>query len=111
MNNNIEMLLINFLLKKMELPSKLLKQIAFNTRLKIEEHLLVVMDKSTHEEHLDQPLQTNNKQFKIAVTFLTVYDGNFNITNLNKNFISRNQLLTKILFKSLYQQVLMKSRV
>ena len=31
----------------MELPSKLLEQIAFNTRPKIEEHMLVVMDKST----------------------------------------------------------------
>ena len=55
----------------MELPSMLLKQIAYNTRPKIEEHMLDVMDKSTHEEHLSQPLQTNNKQFKLAVTFLT----------------------------------------
>ena len=36
----------------MELPSKLLEQIAFNTRPKIEEHMLINMDKSTHEEHL-----------------------------------------------------------
>ena len=48
----------------MELPSKLLEQIAFNTRPKIEEHMLIVMDESTHEEHLSQPLQTHNKQFK-----------------------------------------------
>ena len=41
------------------------------------------MDKSTHEEHLSQPLQTNNKQFKIAVTFLTGYNGIFNVTNEN----------------------------
>ena len=58
----------------MELPSKLLEQIAFNTRPKIEEHMLIVMDKSTHEEHLFQPLQTNNNQFKIAITFLTGYN-------------------------------------
>ena len=45
----------------MELPSKILEQIAFNTRPKIEEHMLIVMSKSTHEEHLSQPLQTNNK--------------------------------------------------
>ena len=70
----------------MELPSKLLEQIAFNTRPKIEEHMLIVMDKSTHEEHLSQPVQTNNKQFKIAVTFLTVYNGIFNVTNSNNNF-------------------------
>ena len=44
------------------------------------------MDKSIHEEHLFQPLQTNNKQFKIAVTFLTVYNGVFNVTNSNNKF-------------------------
>ena len=33
------------------------------------------MEKSAHEEHLSQPLQTNIKQFKIAVTFLTGYNG------------------------------------
>ena len=70
----------------MELPSKLLEQIAFNTRPKIEEHILIVMDKSTHEEHLSQPLQTNNKQFKIAITFLTGYNGIFNVTNANNKF-------------------------
>ena len=70
----------------MELPSKILEQIAFNTRPKIEEHMLIVMEKSTHEEHLSQPLQTNNKQFKIAITFLTGYNGFFNVTNANNNF-------------------------
>ena len=40
----------------MELPSNLLEQIAFNTRREIEEHMLIVQDKSTHEEHLYQPL-------------------------------------------------------
>ena len=70
----------------MELPSKLLEQIAFNTRPKIEEHMLIVMDKSTHEEHLFQPLQTKNKQFKIAVTFLTGYNGVFNVTSTNNKF-------------------------
>ena len=70
----------------MEPPSKLLDQIACNTRPKIEEHMLIVMDKSTHEEHLYQPLKTNEKQFKIAVTFLTSYNGIFNITNSNDNF-------------------------
>ena len=44
----------------MELPSKLLEQIAFNTRPKIEEHMLIVLDKSTHQEDLSQPLQINN---------------------------------------------------
>ena len=76
----------------MELPSKLLEQIAFNTRSKIEEHMLIVMDKSTHEEHLSQPLPTNNKQFKIAVTFLTAYNSIFNATSETNNF----QLLKSI---------------
>ena len=44
------------------------------------------MDKSTHEEHPSQPLKTNNKQFKIAVTFLTDYNGIFNVTNENSKF-------------------------
>ena len=70
----------------MELPSKLLEQIAFNTRPKIEEHMFIVVNKSTHEEHLSQPLQTNIKQFKIAVTFLTGYNGIFNVTNENNKF-------------------------
>ena len=70
----------------MELPSKLLEQIAFNTRPKIEEHMLIVMDKSTHKELLSQLLQTNNKQFKIAVTFLTGYNGIFKVTNSNNKF-------------------------
>ena len=70
----------------MELPSKLLEQIAFNTRAKIEEHMLIVMNKSTHGEQLSQPLQTNNKQFKIAVTFLTGYNGIFSVTEKNNKF-------------------------
>ena len=70
----------------MELPSKLLEQKAYNTRPQIEEHMLIVMDKNKHEEHLSQPLHTKNKQFKIAVTFLTGYSGIFNVTASNNNF-------------------------
>ena len=70
----------------MELPSKLLEQIAFDTRPKVQKHMLIVMNKSTHEEHLYQPLQTNSKQFKIAITFLTGYNGIFNVTNSNNKF-------------------------
>ena len=72
----------------MELPSKTLKQIAWNTRSRIKEHILIVMDKSIHEEHLSQALQTNNKQFKIAVTFLTGYNGIFNVRIRIINFSS-----------------------
>ena len=70
----------------MELPSKILEQMAFITRPKIEEHMLIVMDKSKHEEHLFPTLQSNNKLFKIAVTILTGHSGIFNVTNSNKKF-------------------------
>ena len=45
----------------MELPSKKLEQISVTTRHKIEEHMLLVIDKNIHKEHLPQPLQTNKK--------------------------------------------------
>ena len=48
--------------------------------------ILIVMDNSTHEEHLSQPLQTNIIKFKIAITFLTGYNGIFNVTDKNKKF-------------------------
>ena len=46
------------------LHSKLFEQIVYNTRPMIEEHMLKFMDKSTHAEHLSQPLQTNTKNLK-----------------------------------------------
>ena len=70
----------------MELSCNLLEKVAFNTRPKIEEHMLIVMNKSTHEEHLFQPLQTNNKQFELSVTYLSVYNGIFTVTNRNNSF-------------------------
>ena len=45
----------------MESPSKLLEQMVFNTRPKIEEHMLIVMDESTNEEQLAQPLLQTNR--------------------------------------------------
>ena len=44
------------------------------------------MDKSSHEGHLFQLPQTNNKHFKIAVTFLTGFNGIFKVTNSNNKF-------------------------
>ena len=76
----------------MELSSILLEEIVFNTRPKTEEHILIGMKKSTHEEHLSQPLQTNNKQFKIAVTFLTGYNGIFNVTNENNKIYFKKKI-------------------
>ena len=74
----------------MELPSKLLEQIAFNTRPKIEEHMLVVLHKNTHEEHLSQPLQTKNEQLKKAIFFLTGCNGIFNVTKKNTVFFKKS---------------------
>ena len=53
------------------------------------------MDKSTQEEHLLQPILTNNKHFKIAVTFLTGYNGIFNVTNSNNKFFFANSITDK----------------
>ena len=75
-----------FRTQKRELPSKIIEQIAFKTRPKIEKHMFIVMDKSKHEERLSQPVETNNKQFKIAVTFLTGYNGIFIVNNSNNKF-------------------------
>ena len=70
----------------MELLIKLLEEIAHDTRPKIEEHMLIVIDNSTQEQHLSQPLQTKNKQFKTAFTFLTGYNGIFNVKKSNNKF-------------------------
>ena len=72
----------------MELPSKKIEQTAFNTRDRVEEHILIVVDKNTHEGYLSQPLQTNHKQFNIAVTFLTGYNDFFNVRH-KKNFFHK----------------------
>ena len=67
----------------MELPSKRLEELAFNTRPKIGEHMLIVMEKSTHVKKSSQPLQTNNEQFQNDVNLFTGNNGIFNVTNIN----------------------------
>ena len=47
--------------------NKLLEQLAFKTRPKIDEHMCNVMDKSTLQK--SQQLQNNRRQIKKAVTF------------------------------------------
>ena len=71
----------------MELPTNLLEKMALVKRPKIEKHMLIVVVKSIHEEHLSQHLQTNNKHFKIAITLLTGHNGMFDVTNKNIKFI------------------------
>ena len=93
----------------MDFPSNLLEQIAFNTRPKIEEHMLIDMDKSAHEEHLSQPLQTNNKQFKKTVTFLTGYNGIFNVTVKKSDFFSKNQLLMNMVIYRLPNPLVLRN--
>ena len=68
----------------MELASKVLVQIAFNTGLKIKESKTSVIEKSTHGEFSPQALHANSRQFKLAVIFLNEYDGFSNVTNENK---------------------------
>ena len=64
------------------------------------------MDKSTHEGHIYQSLQTNKKQFKIAVTLLTGYNGRYNVPNSNNKNYSQNQLLINmVLFRLLFRKV------
>ena len=79
----------------MELPSKFLEPIAFITKPKIEEHMLIAMDNYTHEENLSQPLQTNNKPSKIAVTFLNGYNGIFKVINSNNKFYFAKSITDK----------------
>ena len=77
----------------MELTNKLSDEIAFYTRCKnvsFSKNTFFITDKSFHEEKLSQPLQTNNKQCKIAVTFPTGFNGSFNVTNTNKKTLSHN---------------------
>ena len=43
------------------------------------------MDKFTHKENLSQLQETYNRRFKIAITFLNVHNGVFNITSKTSN--------------------------
>ena len=84
----------------MGLPSKLLEQLAFNTRPQIEENILVVMDQGTQVEHLPQPLRTNHKQFEIAVSFLAAYNGIINVAKSNNNFYFAKSITDEDIFWS-----------
>ena len=50
------------------------------------------MNKSINEKHLSQQKQTNNKQFKRAITFLTEYNGLICVTNSNNKFYFANSI-------------------
>ena len=78
----------------MQLSTKFLEQIPFNTRPKNEEHMLIDMDKSTRETILTQPLQNRNNLFEMAVMFVTDYIEIFNLTK--KTFILSRRLLIRM---------------
>ena len=59
----------------MEISKKLLEQTAFNRRPGIEERMLTGQNISIHEDNLSEPLHFNTKQHKIAITFLSSYNG------------------------------------
>ena len=50
--------------------------------------MFIVIDKSLHEEHFSQQLQTNKELLKKAVTFLSGHSCIFNDTTKNKNSFS-----------------------
>ena len=47
------------------------------------------MDIITPEEHLSQPLKTNDKQFRFTVSFLAASDETFNVTS-KKVYLSKS---------------------
>ena len=49
--------------------------------------MLNALEKSPYDENLSQPLQTQNKQFKITIAYLTGYIGIFSVTFKNQKFI------------------------
>ena len=59
--------------------------------------MLIVMDKPIHEKHLTLLLQTNSKQFKLAITFLTESNGIFNVTNKKKQILNLQYQLTTMI--------------
>ena len=95
----------------MELPSKILEQISIDTRAIIEDHMLVVTDKSTHEEHLFQSLQTNSKQLKIAITFWTGYNGIFIVTISKTKIYLAKSLLIKMVSSNYFCTKCLRNRI
>ena len=107
-NYQTEILLINFPPSKWNYQ-KVLGQIAVITRSRTEKNMLIVLEKSTYEKHLSEPLQTNNKQHKIALTILTGYNG-FLLLQTEKLSILRYQFMRIISIKHPFHLKRMKKR-
>ena len=58
-----------------------MQKIVFDHGPNTEEHMLIVIDKTTIEENSSQTLQTTFKRFKVAMTILAGFNGIFNVTN------------------------------
>ena len=58
--------------------------------------MLNAMDETIQKEHLSQPLQAHNKQFKIANTFLSGYNRIFNVTNKDNKFLFAKPTTDKV---------------
>ena len=59
--------------------------------------MLIFLDESNLEEQLSQPLELNNEQYKIAITFLVGYNRVFLEYQITKSIL-QNQLLMKMVF-------------
>ena len=72
--------------------------------------MLKVMYEPNREEHLSQPLQTNDKQFKVANAFLTGYNGILKVTISNNKFYFTKPITDKdgLFFKLLFHKVARK---
>ena len=69
--------------------------------------MLMVLDKSIHEESLAQPLQVIIKQLKLVVTFLFGYNGILMLESKMITFISQNpELLKTVWSKEQFDRVL-----
>ena len=65
------------------------QQKAFNARPKIGEHMLIVMDKSIHQETLAQPLQTNNNLNSLLL-FLLVITASLRLLERNNFYFAKS---------------------
>ena len=68
----------------MELPSKILVQILFYTKLKMEEQMLTVMNNSTHGEILSQPNFFSTRPISVdEINGINIPKGAHELVSLN----------------------------
>ena len=90
----------------MKLPNKLFSKNSVKDEIQNGTANVDCDDKSILEEHLSQACQSNYKRFDIAISFLTGYNGMFNVTRKKIKVFSQNQLvINKVLFKLLLHRL------